>query len=407
MISYCFYRVVFVSDGMKLCWAACLVLLGAAFGAAAAPYIPKDDSVVLETLPSKPTDPGAAELRQLRAAVASAPGDAGPAARLARRYFDLAMAEGDPRYVGYAEAALRAWPETAAAPAEMLILHGMLRQYRHDFPRAMADFDLALKIEPASTEARAWRAAILMVQADYPAARRECELLAEHATELHATACTGYIDATTGHARSAYERLAAALARRSDVNPEFHAWIQTRLAEMAWRFGDFAAAEKHFRKGLELGVDDNFLLAAYADFLLERGRAAEVVPLLKKWVRSDTLLLRLALAAKELKLAEGQKYTQTLGDRFSDAGLRGEKLHLQEEARYLLDLKGDARAALATAIENYRTQREPRDALVLIEAALAARDRAAAAPALQWLESTGFESARIHDAAAKLKALQP
>lgn len=407
MISYCFYRIVLVSDCMKLRLGTCFVLLGTAFGTAAAPFIPKDDSAVLETLPTKPTDPVAAELRQLRATAAAAPGDAEPAARLARRYFDLSMAEGDPRYVGYAEAALRAWPETAAAPVDILVLHGMLRQYRHDFPRGMADFDLALKADPANTEARAWRAAILMVQADYVAARRECELLAEHATELHATACIGYIDATTGHARAAYERLAAALARRSDVDPEFHAWIQTRLAEMAWRFGDSAAAERHFRKGLELGIDDNFLLAAYADFLLEQGRAAEVVPLLKKWERSDTLLLRLALAARKLKLAEGEKYAKTLGDRFADAGLRGEKLHLQEEARYLLDLKGDVRAALAAASENYRTQREPRDALVLIEAALAARDRSAAAPALQWLESTGFESARIRDAAAKLKALQP
>ncbi len=363
--------------------------------------------MVLETLPTKPGDPAAAELRRLRAAAAATPGDVDSAARLARRYFDLAMAEGDPRYVGYAEAALRSWPEAAAAPVEMLILHGMLRQYRHDFPRGMADFEFALKADPGNTEAHAWRAAIFMVQADYADARRECALLAENATELHATACIAYIDATTGHARAAYEHLTAALARRTDVNPEFHVWVQTRLAEMAWRLGDFAAAERHFRKGLALGVDDNFLLAAYADFLLERGRAAEVVPLLSKWSRSDTLLLRLALAAATLKLAEGDKYARTLGDRFADAALRGEKLHLQEEARFLLDLKGDARAALAAASENYRTQREPRDALVLIEAALAARDPGAAAPALQWLESSGFEGARIRDAAAKLKALRP
>jgi hypothetical protein len=271
----------------------------------------------------------------------------------------------------------------------------------------MADFDLALKSEPANTEARAWRAAILMVQADYAAARRECNLLAEHATELHATACVAYVDATTGHARAAYDRLAAALARRSRVDPGFHVWIQTRLAEMAWRASELAAAEGHFRRGLALGVDDNFLLAAFADFLLERGRAAEVMPLLRKWERSDTLLLRLALAAHTLKLPEGDKYSRTLGDRFADAGLRGEKLHLQEEARYLLDLKGDARAALAAASENYRTQREPRDALVLLESALAARDAAAAVPALQWLESSGYEDTRLRAVAAKLKAMKP
>lgn len=396
---------------MKIHQVPGLALLGAALVAsqltAAAPFVPRGDAVVLETLPGRPGDPAAAELRRLRAAVAAAPTDAEAAARLARRYFDLAMQEGDPRYVGYAQAALRPWAETAGAPAEMLVLHGKLRQYRHDFPKAMADFDLALDADPANFAARAWRAAILMVQADYAGARRECELLAPLTTELHAVACTAYVDASTGNARAAYARLGAALARDSDRYPEFQVWIQTRLAEMAWRAGELAAAERHFRAGLGLGINDNFILAAYADFLLEQGRAAEVMPLLKGWARSDTLLLRLALAARRLKLAEGEKYVRTLGDRFADAGLRGEKLHLQEEARYLLDLKGDARAALAAASENYRTQREPRDALILIEAALAAREPAAAAPALRWLESSAFESARLREAALRLRALKP
>lgn len=394
-----------MSDRMKPRWAHYFALLLAAFGASAAPFVPKDDSVILETLPIRAGDPAAAELRRLRAAAAAAPGDPGPAVRLARRYFDMAMAEGDPRYVGYADSALRPWPESAATPAEILVLHGMLRQYRHDFAKAMADFDLALKSDPGNTEARAWRAAILMVQANYTAAREECALLAANATELHATACTAYVDATTGRARAAHETLASALARRNDVEPGFRVWILTRLAEMAWRTGDLATAERHFRAGLALGVDDNFILAAYADFLLERNRSAEVLSLLKSWSRSDTLLLRLALAARSLKLPEGEKHVRALSERFADAALRGEKLHLQEEARFLLDLMGDSRAALAAASENYRTQREPRDALVLLEAALAARDAAAAAPALQWLESTGFEGTRIRDIAARVKAL--
>ncbi len=374
--------------------------------AAAAPFLPRDDALVLETLPGTPGDPAAAVLRRLRATVARAPTDAAAAAGLARRYFDLAMEEGDPRYVGYAQAVLRPWPETAGTPAELLVLHGKLRQYRHDFPQAMANFELALNADPANFAARAWRAAILMVQADYAGVRRECTLLAPHATELQAVACIAYLDATSGSARAAYGRLSAALARAGRVDAEHQLWIQTRLAEMAWRTGELAAAERHFRAGLGLGINDNFILAAYADFLLEQGRAAEVMPLLKGWARSDTLLLRLALAARKLKHAEAEKYARTLGDRFADAALRGEKLHLQEEARYLLELKGDARGALAAASENYRTQREPRDALILIEAALAARDPATAAPALRWLESSGFEGRQIRELAAKVKALQ-
>lgn len=384
-----------------------LALLGAATRTAAAPYLPRDDQVVLETLPGKPGDPAAAELRRLRAAATAAPKDAGAASRLARRYFERAMEEGDPRYVGYAQAVLRPWPETAATPAEMLVLYGKLRQYRHDFAAAMENFDLALKADPANFAARAWRAAILMVQADYAGARRECAQLAPYADQLQAVACVAYVEASTGHARAAYGRLSAALARASDVDPAYQLWIHTRLAEMAWRFGDFKAAERHFRAGLALGINDNFILAAYADFLLEQGRAAEVMSLLKGWARSDTLLLRLALAARTLKLAEGEKYVRVLGERFADAALRGEKLHQQEEARFLLDLKGEALAALAAARENYRTQREPRDALILLEAALAARDPVAAAPALDWLASSRFESARLRAAALQLKALPP
>lgn len=381
-------------------------LLAAALCAAAAPFLPANDAQVLETLPGKRSDPAAEELRRLRAALAAAPASAKAAEHLARRYFDLAMEEGDPRYVGYAQAVLRRWPEAAATPPDLLVLHGKLRQYRHDFAQAMADFDLALQADPAHFGARAWRHAILMVQADYGAARRECGLLAPHATELQAAACLAYVDATTGNARTAYARLGAALARDAGNDPAHRLWIETRLAEMAWRYGDLPAAERHFRAGLGLGINDNFLLAAYADFLLEQGRAREAMALLGAWARADTLLLRLAIAARQLKLPEGEKHARTLGERFADAARRGEKLHLQEEARYLLELKGDARAALAAAAENFRSQREPRDALVLMEAALAARDAGAAAPALQWLESSGFEGDRIRNLARQLKALR-
>ncbi len=385
---------------------ALFALAIAASPSTSAPYLPADDTQVLEALTSKRSDPAAEELRRLRAATAAAPDSAEAAERLARRYFDLAMEEGDPRYVGYAQSVLRRWPESAATPPDLLVMHGKLRQYRHDFAQAMANFDLALKVDPAHFGARAWRHAILMVQADYAAARRECGLLAPHATELQAAACLAYVDATTGNARSAYARLAAALARDGGGDPAHRLWIQTRLAEMAWRTGDLAAAERHFRAGLALGINDNFLLAAYADFLLEQERAQEALALLGRWTRSDTLLLRLAIAARRLKMPEGEKHVRALGERFADAGLRGEKLHLQEEARFLLELKDDARAALMAARENFLKQREPRDALILLEAALAARDPGAAAPALQWLEASGFEGERMRRLASQLKAMR-
>ena len=368
----------------------------------ATPHVPKADSVVLERLPVKPDDPALAQVRKLRTTLAADPRDGDTAAELAQRYFELAAAEGDPRYIGYGVAALRPW-QTDDAPAEVLYARGLLRQYRHDFEGALKDFALTLRAAPDHAGAHSWRAAILMVQADYAGAAAECGSLQSMASELRALGCSTYVEATTGKTRAAYQRLTEGLKRHPDIAPELRLWILTRLAEMAWRLEDHASAERLFHEGLALGIDDNFLLAAYADYLLERQRPREVVTLLKKWERSDTLLLRLALAEKALGMREAGPHIQALGDRFAAAALRGERLHMGEEARYLLDLKGEARAALDVGLENWKDQREPRDALVVLEAAAAAHDAKAAAPVLAWLESSGFESERMKRAAASLR----
>ena len=357
---------------------------------------------MLEQLPGRRDDPVRIELRRLRAAQAAAPADSQAAAALAKRYFELANAEGDPRYVGYAEAALRPW-RAEDAPAEVLYVRGLLRQYRHDFDGALKDLARALERDPGHFGARAWRAAIYMVRAQYPDAASECAALPGSAGELYATGCRAYAEAATGNARLAFARLSEALRRDSSASAETRLWVLTRLAEMAWRLEDHAGADRLFNQALALGVEDNFLLAAYADFLLERSRPREVAALLKPWARSDTLLLRLALAEKRLAMKEADTHVQALADRFAAAARRGERLHMAEEARFLLEIKGDARAALAVALDNWKDQREPRDAQIVLEAATKAGDAKAAAPVLRWLEESRFESEGLSKLAAALK----
>src|SRR5204863_8055413 len=160
-------------------------------------------------------------------------------------------------------------------------------------------------------------------------------------------------------------------ARARDASPAEKVWVQTRLAELALRTGDAARAERHFRAALGERVDDQFLLGAWSDFLLDRGRPAEVVPLLERWTRSDILLLRLALAEQALGLPAAKEHIAALQARFDAAALRGDKLHQQEEARFNLYLRGDPARAVALSQENWKLQREPRDARILFEAAIA------------------------------------
>jgi Tfp pilus assembly protein PilF len=389
---------------LRILGAALAAVLCSPLAVLGAPFTPATDSHVLERLPVRATDPIARELRALRAALSAEPQNAKIAEKLARRYFDLAMAEGDPRYIGYAEAALRPF-STGPLPAGLLPVRAMLRQYKHDFEGALKDLAQAVEADSTNVEVHAWRAAIFMVQARYREAKAACDALAPYASELFFTGCSAYVEGTTGKTKAAYTGLLAVLEKHPDAAAESKLWNLTRLADMARRLGDLGAAEKHYRQALKLGVTDNFLLAAFADFLLEQKRAAEVAELLKDWARSDTLLLRLAFAENALGAQTAASRIQALDDRFAEAALRGESLHLQEEARFRLHLKREPRLALKLAIENWKDQREPRDAAILLEAALAAGEAGAARPALDWLSSSGHEDPALHRSAAALRAL--
>jgi Tfp pilus assembly protein PilF len=244
------------------------------------------------------------------------------------------------------------------------------------------------------------------VQADYAAARADCEALKLIERELGAIGCMAYLDGTTGKAAAAHRALSAALARSREASQETRLWALTRLAEMSLRQGEVKQAEEHFRAALALDVRDQFLLAAYADFLLDQGRPAEVIALLRDWARSDILLLRLALAEKALNAPAAKEHIQALKARFDAAALRGDKLHLQEEARFNLTLLGQKEKALALAQENWKLQREPRDARMLLEAALAMNDPGAGRDALEWLGRSGHEDPGLRSTAEKLKALK-
>lgn len=363
----------------------------------AAPRKPTVDGEVLERLPLRAGDASARELSVLRGAMMAAATDPEPASRLAQRYFDLAMARGDPRYVGYAEAVIARFPEPL--PASLRAIRGLLRQYRHDFGGALEDFAGALALDPDLAAAHAWRAAIYLVQADYAAARRECGRLQTLGRRTLFGGCVGLVQAYGGQLEAGYNALQEALAGTRDADNRL--WLLTRLGEVAaWR-GQAAPAEAHYREALSLGRDDGYLLAAWSDFLLDAGRPAEVIAQLASWEASDPLLLRLAEAAAAASLPTAARLAQTLGERFAAARLRGDTTHRAEEARYYLRLRGDAAEALRLAVENYRVQREPRDARILLEAAIAARDAAAAQAVRDWLRATGFEDARLRDLGQK------
>ena len=371
--------------------------------AQSAPRTPVSDATVIEKLPFRAGDSRARELETLRASARKSPGDAAAAAALAQAYFDMAQARSDPRYVGYADAVVSQFDNNLST--DLLVIRGTLYQYRHDFDKALVDFAAALAQDPERAGAHAWRGAIYLVEAQYDNARKECAALLKLQRPVLHGGCSGLVQAYTGQLNSAYATLqqALALARYDDQR----LWLLTRMGEVSAWLGQNARAERHYRDALALGLDDGYMLAAYADFLLDNKRPAEVLKLLSSWEASDPLLLRLAEAETLLQAPAAKAHVQALDDRFAAAKLRGDTTHRAEEARFQLRLRKNPALALQLAAANYHVQKEPRDLRVLLEAALAAGDAAAAKPGRDWLQSTGFEDARIRTLAAQTLQVPP
>jgi len=329
------------------------------------------------------------------------------AVRLARRYYELVSEEGDPRYLGYAQAVLAPWWEMAQPPLDIQMLRASLRQFQHDFSGALIDLSAVLKRNPHHAPARTLRAIISIVQAHYLEARTDCQALRGIASHLMAVGCSAMIDGLTGRVAFAYQSLNEALQDDLEAVPDEKRWANLRLAEMAQRLGWDAIAETHFKQALALGTTDTLLLAAYTDFLLEKKRPKEVVSLLKDKIRSDTLLLRLLLAERLLNLSIAEGHQAVLAARYAATRLRGETVHQQEEAQFALHVQHDASRALILAQENWKVQREPRDARIFLEAALAHQAPHAAEPVLHWLDANRLEDRYLMDLARQARRGYP
>jgi hypothetical protein len=384
-------------------WRACLALCAALGGAAAsaAPFTPRADDVVLETLPTA-SNPVARALAAERRALALAPRDLARATALAWRHVEAARREGDPRYLGVAEGLLAPWIARESPPAPVLLLRATLRQNRHDFAGAEADLAALLAREPRDAQAWLTRAVVSRVRGDLAGARASCARLLPLADALTATTCLADVAALSGRAALAERALVRALGATPDAPDPQRQWALVTLAEVRERRGDARGAEASYRAALAVAAD-GYTLAAYADFLLDARRPAEVLVLLAERPSADGLLLRRALAERALRAPALAASVRELRARFAASRARGESLHAGEEARFELAF-GDARRALVLARRNFAVQREPRDARVLLEAALAVRDPRAAAPALAMLAATRLEDARLARLAARIRS---
>jgi Tfp pilus assembly protein PilF len=366
-----------------------------------APYLPARESEKLQEVPPA-ADPKVLEMRSLRAKLAAAPRDLDAAVRLANSYIDYSRQIGDAHYAGYAEAVIAPWTGLAAPPANALLTQATILQYRHQFDSARELLQTTLRLDPRNAQAWLTQATLDMVQGRYEAARKECAQVMSTAGLELGSACLGNLLAYTGQARQSLTLLRQSEVSRGRAPAAYQAWIEGLIAEAAERLGDWPLAEGHYRSALQLLPQDNFLLVAYADFLLDRGRPGEVLPLLADHFQSDTAFLRVALAQTALQSPDASRYTWMMAARFEALKQRGSDFFGREEARFALQLQHDPATSLALALRNWEFQRAPWDARVLLEAALAAHQPRAAALVVTFIEETRLQDPVVQSLARQV-----
>jgi tetratricopeptide (TPR) repeat protein len=356
----------------------------------AAPRVPQDDATVLEHVPAVAATQ---KLAPVRMRLAAHPEDLSSALALAQGYLDIGRANADPRFVSYAEATLAPWLQRPMPDASVLTLAATTRQYLHHFDEALGLLDRAIARERFNGQAWLTKASILQVEGRFEEARQACRPLIESSGQLIALTCLTAVNSLTGKLDASYRSLRQVFRDDPRLGTTVRLWILDELAEMAVRLGKDTDAEDYYRAALAVNPADGYTQGEYADLLLRQQRGSEVVQLLRSEEQQDNLLLRLAIAATQLHSVDAQRWSGLFQARYEAARRDGDFTHLREQARYLLEVRGDCAAAVSLAARNWIVQREPADVRLYWAAATAAGRQDGLQTIRDWVRQTRYEDA--------------
>lgn len=360
--------------------------------AQAVPFTPQTDREVIETLRDRPLSDDERAWRSLRAQTRLKPQDAELAARLARQAIEISRRDGDPRWMGQAQGALQPWWNQADPPTGIRLLRATILQNQHDFAAALRDLDAVVRQTPQDPQAWLTRGSVLQVLGRYDDAKSACDVLLRIGAPWHGQACLLELASLQGQGEPT---MTALRTLRRQAPAALQSWLALIEAELAERLGRQTEAETLYKQ-LLLTAPDAYTEGAFADFLLDQGRAAEVIQRLQKQQRNDGLLLRLALAYAQAKDARLDGTVQALRARFNAARERGDAVHRREEARFALWLLKRPGTALQLAKANWAVQKEPADARIFLEAAHAAGQDRVADTVREFMARAGWSDQRLN-----------
>ena len=387
------------SGGCRIAFTAGLVLTG--LGATAQDrFLPEASAVVLSA--SVHTSSGrAGSLRALDQAWRAQPQDLQAALAYARAVFTLGFNEGDLRWFGSAKAALMPWWQVADLPADGFFMRGLVKQGFHDFEGGLQDINQAIALAPDRAEFWSWRFALHLLQANMSASRQDAEELARRFGPQEGNIYRAVLLYRTGQALPAVQLLSASI-RLADYQDEgSQVWIGFHLGEAHRVANQPDRAIAIWQRLVQAYPQSHLLRLSLADLLNQQGqfREAKAVATANSTKLnanlSDALLMQALLASRGLKAPDEPALAQQMAARLRSQALRQESLIERPKLIYQIAYGQDLPAGLALSIDNWQLQKEPPDALLFAQAALALSQARAAEPVVQWARTTGYTEPQL------------
>ena len=177
-----------------------------------------------------------------------------------------------------------------------------------------------------------------------------------------------------GRARDGYRLLQDARRRSPGAEPILQVWAQTdsrRDSRSSWAI--VAAAERHFRDALPSRGAIRICSAPMPISCSTRIGRVRSSRCSRTRPGSTRCCCGWLSPSSGSATGRATQHLALLQDRFDAARRRGDSVHLREEARFSLELLRRPGGGARARAPNWATQREPADARILLEAALAAQ----------------------------------
>ena len=190
-------------------------------------------------------------------------------------------------------------------------------------------------------------------------------------------------------------------------------WLSFHRGEAHRVAGQPARALEVWGQRLKVSPQSHLIRLSLADLLNQQGqfKQAKTIAMATSGqaqsgtaIMTDALLMQALLASRGLKDADESRLAQQFEARQQSQGQRQESLIERPALIYQISYGRDVKAGLALSIQNWQLQKEPPDALLFVQAALAQGQARAAEPVLIWAQKTGYTDPQLKPMLAQLQS---